>query len=129
MLFDRAILARLLQKSDKVSSSSSSARNSNDTSSDKNASINEQASCEQDKYQTVTLPCVPFPKEILIAGKEKQRKDLYMNVTFMYDQNPSKRCIHCALTDTPGSEGKIGTVTKDLLSLLFSGKSDAVPSS
>jgi len=120
----------VVTKSDKMSSSSSSAQNSNDTSLDKNDSMNEQASCEQDKYQTVTLPCVPFPKEILIAGKgEKQRKDLYMNVTFMYDQNPSKRCIHCALTDTPGSEGKIGTVTKDLLSLLFSGKSDRVPPS
>jgi hypothetical protein len=37
----------------------------------------------------------------------------------MYDANPSKRCIHCALTDKPGLKGKIGTISSDLLSLLF----------
>jgi hypothetical protein len=37
----------------------------------------------------------------------------------MYDENPSKRCIHCALTDKPGVQGKIGTISTDLLSLLF----------
>ena len=37
----------------------------------------------------------------------------------MYDENPSKRCIHCALTDKPGTGGKIGTITPQLLSMLF----------
>ena len=37
----------------------------------------------------------------------------------MYDENPSKRCIHCALTDTAGTGGKIGTITPQLLSMLF----------
>ena len=37
----------------------------------------------------------------------------------MYDENPSKRCIHCALTDKPGSGGNIGIITPELLSMLF----------
>lgn len=37
----------------------------------------------------------------------------------MYDENPSKRCIHCALTDKAGVQGKIGTISTNLMSLLF----------
>ena len=37
----------------------------------------------------------------------------------MYDENPSKRCIHCALTDKPGCDGNIGTITPELLSMIF----------
>ena len=45
---------------------------------------------------------------------------LYMTVTLMSDDDPRKRCFHCVLTDTPStSTGKIGTITPELLAMLF----------
>ena len=66
------------------------------------------------------------------AAKEKSSNDeeakadadlsipLYMTVTLMSDDDPRKRCFHCVLTDTPStSTGKIGTITPELLAMLF----------
>jgi PAS domain S-box-containing protein len=100
-------------------------------------------------YSAVTLPCVPFqatypkvhvpteknqspdPKDD-DAAKEKSSNDeeakadadlsipLYMTVTLMSDDDPRKRCFHCVLSDTPStSTGKIGSVTPELLAMLF----------
>ena len=45
---------------------------------------------------------------------------LYMTVTLMSDDDPCKRCFHCVLTDTPAtSSGALGTVTPELLAMLF----------
>jgi len=117
-LFD--LVADSLRKSNSGTIVTRSTEPTSSSSSLTNATTNsENIECnQQNRFHTVTLPCVPFPQEILANGKNK-KKTLYMNVTFMYDSNPSKRCIHCALTDIPGSNGKIGTVTSDLLSLLF----------
>ena len=38
----------------------------------------------------------------------------------MFDDNPKKRCLHCILTDVPGTNGAVGSVTPELLSILFS---------
>ncbi len=63
----------VVTKSSQPTSSSSSATNI--TTSSENIDCN-----QQNHFQTVTLPCVPFPQEILINGKDK-KKSLYMNVS------------------------------------------------
>ena len=70
-------------------------------------------------------------------GDEKLEKDenlqtdqdlsipLYMTVTLMSDNDPRKRCFHCVLTDTPATaNGKIGSVTPELLAMLFTEDND-----
>jgi len=37
----------------------------------------------------------------------------------MADDDPSKRCFHCLLTDSPGVNGEIGQITPALLAILF----------
>jgi len=77
-------------------------------------------------YTAITLPCTHFgtrPKPV--AGGEVNAnnhftvKPLYMTVTLMTDNDPRKRCFHCILTDCPGTNGSLGRVTPELLSLMF----------
>lgn len=77
-----------------------------------------EPSLETLEFETESLPCVSFPN-VLTNEKDGQVKKLYMNVTFMFDENPLKRCIHCALTDQPGARGKVGNITPELLSMVF----------
>jgi len=72
-------------------------------------------------YKTVTLPCIPFPKGMKLKSS-KNGKDvlcpLFMTVTFMADDNPRNRCIHCILTeDGPGTESK--TIIPKVLKKMF----------
>jgi hypothetical protein len=85
------------------------------------------------------LPCISFrpagprspPKKLAAhkgekAGSEDQeeqqmqeQKPLYITVTLMTDDEPRKRCFHCVFTDSPGTNGALGSVTPELLSSLF----------
>ena len=81
-------------------------------------------------FSTITLPCASFslrPKPLDGKGSDESNKQqeyftikpLYMTVTLMADDDPRKRCFHCVLTDCPGTNGSLGRVTPELLSLLF----------
>jgi len=77
-------------------------------------------------YTAITLPCANFgirPKPTDGSDKSKDDqfaiKPLYMTVTLMADEDPRKRCFHCVLTDCPGTNGSLGRITPELLSLLF----------
>ena len=82
-----------------------------------------------DKLSAITLPCASFgvrPKPMdggSVESNTQQEyftiKPLYMTVTLMADEDPRKRCFHCVLTDCPGTNGSLGRVTPELLSLLF----------
>ena len=37
----------------------------------------------------------------------------------MADEDHRKRCFHCVFTDCPGTNGALGSVTPDLLAMLF----------
>lgn len=73
-------------------------------------------------YTAITLPCSAFPARCAAtvdAGDERTEKPLYVTVTLMTDDDPQKRCFHCVFTDCPGTNGALGLVTPELLSLLF----------
>jgi len=74
-------------------------------------------------YKTVTLPCIPFPKGMKSkAGEDEEEvlRPLFMAVTFIADDNPRNRCIHCILTEeAPGSGSKIGPMTPTALKKMF----------
>jgi len=63
--------------------------------------------------QSVTLPCIPFPSSSNFCN------DFYMTVTFIDDEESSKRCLHCILTDSQGPKQSMGSVSPDLLVKLF----------
>ena len=54
----------------------------------------------------VTIPCV-------------------LQVTFMSDVDPRKRCFHCILTDSPPTTESPGPVTEELLLMLLSESGDS----
>jgi PAS domain-containing protein len=99
-------------------------------------------------YCALTLPCVSFnhesysmlnvhkkPKHSNMNSHENQDENLkaenheeltkhesrplYMTITLMTDMDPRKRCFHCVFTDCPGTNGNLGSVTPELLSILF----------
>ncbi len=73
-------------------------------------------------YTAITLPCAAFrPRSVSnVKGKtEELEKLLYMTATLMTDKDPKKRCFHCVFTDSPGTNGALGSVTPELLSILF----------
>lgn len=37
----------------------------------------------------------------------------------MADEDPRKRCFHCVFTDCPGTNGALGSITPELLAMLF----------
>lgn len=67
--------------------------------------------------KTITLPAVKFPKRMAPS-----KNPLFITLTFMIDKDPSKCCIHCAMTDTSGIDGKVGLVTSKLLNKMYSVK-------
>ncbi len=79
-LFD--LVADSLRKSNSGTIVTKSTEPTSSSSSLTNATTNsENIEChQQNHFQTVTLPCVPFPQEILANGKNK-KKTLYMNVS------------------------------------------------
>jgi len=71
-------------------------------------------------YAGMTLPCIDFPssKERPTCGKGLVNP-LYITVTLMADEDPRKRLFHCVFTDCPGTNGALGSITPELLSMLF----------
>lgn len=131
------IVAKALRKDS--SPSSSSTEQLSDSSSN---------SVESQKwdYAAMTLPCIDFPssKERSTTGKglvnplyitvrllsleaifaffETLTSQSSMNspqVTLMADEDPRKRLFHCVFTDCPGTHGALGSITPELLSMLF----------
>jgi hypothetical protein len=73
-------------------------------------------------YTAITLPCASFRPRYTIDKLrpiESMSTLLYMTITLMADIDPKKRCFHCVFTDSPGTNGALGSVTPELLSLLF----------
>ncbi|CAB9518755.1 expressed unknown protein [Seminavis robusta] len=71
-------------------------------------------------YTGMTLPCMDFPKTKERAKNGKPTVNpLYITVTLMADEDPRKRLFHCIFTDSPGTKGALGSITKDLLAILF----------
>jgi hypothetical protein len=80
-----------------------------------------------EEWQAITLKCVPFPRNN--SNKNSKQKQggtathhpnpLYMTVSLMEDENRDHRCFHCILTDYPGTDGKMGSVTPELFAMLF----------
>mmetsp|Transcript_18167 Transcript_18167/g.25975 ORF Transcript_18167/g.25975 Transcript_18167/m.25975 type:complete len:167 (+) Transcript_18167:3354-3854(+) len=105
----KAILSSIdLDKESEVSSSSSK-KNSN-----------------QQEWAAITLPCISFPalnSSEKLLGNSHHPNPLFMTVTLMHDVDPQKRCFHCVLTDCPGTKGDIGSVTPELLAMLFTQRS------
>jgi hypothetical protein len=75
-------------------------------------------SSSEESWQAITLQCIRFAS--------KKNKDeathpnpLYITVALMADEDRDKRCFHCVITDCPGTNGALGSVTPELLSVLF----------
>ena len=102
-------------------------------------------------FSAVTLPCILFPsnypEDCAVHHAKKRLKEhhsrgedvretnhnnrrqsdlpiqLYMTVTLMTDDDPRKRCFHCVFTDSPATQDHIGSVTTELLAMLFTEQS------
>lgn len=78
-------------------------------------------------FTAITLPCATFrPRNTSYMKGEVEalEKLLYMTVTLMTDRDPKKRCFHCVFTDSPGTNGALGSVTPELLSILFNNQNN-----
>lgn len=71
-----------------------------------------------ESWEAITLQCIRFAS--------KKNKDeathpnpLYITIALMTDADRDKRCFHCIITDSPGTKGTLGSVTPELLSVLF----------
>lgn len=62
-----------------------------------------------EEWQAITLKCIPFPNDPILC----------ITVALMKDVNRDQRCFHCILTDCPGSNGRLGSVTPELFAKLF----------
>jgi len=71
-------------------------------------------------YAGMTLPCIDFraPKR-QAELTQKKLNPMYITVTLMGDDDPSKRLFHCMFTDCPGTNGALGSITPELLALHF----------
>jgi len=68
-------------------------------------------------FAAITLPCVKFqPRQ---EDDNEKSKPLNMTVTLMDDEDQSKRCFHCVFTDCPGTKGLLGSITPELLGMMF----------
>ena len=91
-----------------------------------------------DEWQAITLKCIPFPNDpapsktssLAIASASTTSNptttsstrgphSLSITVALMMDMNRDQRCFHCILTDCPGSNGRLGSVTPELFAKLF----------
>lgn len=75
-------------------------------------------SSDAESWQAITLKCVRFASK---SNKDEATHPhpLYITVALMSDEDRDKRCFHCIITDCPGTKGALGSVTPELLSLLF----------
>jgi len=96
-----------------------------DKESDVSSSSSKKKSNQQE-WAAITLPCISFPalnSSEKLLGNSHHPNPLFMTVTLMHDVDPQKRCFHCVLTDCPGTKGDIGSVTPELLAMLFTQRS------
>lgn len=94
-------------------------------------------------YAAMTLPCIDFPSSREQAAGKGLVNPLYITVstlrnftsalkscclmmlsflvqvTLMGDEDPRKRLFHCVFTDCPGTNGSLGSITPELLAMLF----------
>lgn len=87
--------------------------------SDNNETIASGNSYEQSNFKTLTLPCIQFPKNLPLNHDGSQRYRLFMHVTVIWDKIPSRRCLHCALSDQAEKKGKIGFLSSSLFHFLL----------
>lgn len=81
----------------------------------RNCNKSEQGGGGKFNYSAITLPCTTFrPRPGALMDKQ-----MYITVTLMADADPRKRCFHCVFTDCQGTNGALGTISPDLVSLLF----------
>jgi hypothetical protein len=71
------------------------------------------------EWQAITLKCIRFASK---KNKEEAThpNPLYITVALMSDKDRDKRCFHCVITDSPGTNGAFGSVTPELFAVLFS---------
>lgn len=89
----------------------------------------EKPPSDVEEWQAITLKCVPFSsaqdkmkadqKQSGTAASTNHPNPLYITVALMEDENRDQRCFHCILTDCPGTDGKLGSVTPELFQMLF----------
>lgn len=99
-----------------------------DTSASTSADVTHRKSSATKEWQAITLKCIPFPND-LVASKTSLDVNsphapcgphsLCITVALMKDVNRDQRCFHCILTDSPGSNGRLGSVTPELFAKLF----------
>mmetsp|Transcript_8632 Transcript_8632/g.19386 ORF Transcript_8632/g.19386 Transcript_8632/m.19386 type:complete len:962 (+) Transcript_8632:366-3251(+) len=84
---------------------------------------------DEEEWKAVTLKCISFPSHAKSNNDtnitKKKQSPLYITVTLMEDEQRDQRCFHCVLTDCPGTNGKLGSVTPELFSMLFTPKESA----
>ena len=82
-------------------------------------SSKQQAEVANEEWQAITLECTPFSSK-KSNDESHHPNPLYITVALMYDDDQQQRCFHCILTDCPGTNGKFGSVTPELLAMLIS---------
>jgi hypothetical protein len=81
---------------------------------------NKDSGCRISRCSTVTMPCTKFRSLPIGENGTLLERQMYLTFKLMSDEeDPQKRCFHCILTDRPSVEGKAGSVTPELLSVLF----------
>ena len=105
------IVAKALRK-DAAEASSATSSEPADSSSDTTES-------KKWDYAAMTLPCIDFPSSKEQAAGKGLVNPLFVTVTLMADEDPRKRLFHCVFTDCPGTNGSLGSVTPELLAMLF----------
>jgi PAS domain-containing protein len=91
----------------------------NDVNDEEKSHVSDITTTAKWNYTAITLPCATFRPRTTTDGIHLVVQPLYMTVTLMTDDDPRKRCFHCVFTDCPGTNGALGSVTPELLSLLF----------
>lgn len=107
-----------------ISSGSSGSGSSGSVKTDKEEKNNDSSRSSmnsKESYPVLTLPCVRFPasRERRAVATSHHPNPLYITVTLLPDEDPRKRCFHCIFTDCPGTKGSLGSVTPELLAMLF----------
>lgn len=73
---------------------------------------------DTESWEAITLKCIRFASK---KNKEETThpNPLYLTVALMSDEDRDQRCFHCIITDYPGTKGAFGSVTPELLAMLF----------
>ena len=96
--------------------------------SDTSTSATTGTSSGLEEWQAITLKCIPFPNDPILSKTSLKNitptaargpHSLSITVALMKDVNRDQRCFHCILTDCPGSNGRLGSVTPELFAKLF----------